>query len=149
VWQDGGRIDDDAWMTRCIVARDALRSLRASTGPATDGPKALAALGGPALATATGVLLGASQRRTPVLLDGPVGTAAALVAREYAAQSRLWCLLVDHGNHPTARVAADMLSLEPLVDLRIGLGEGCTALAVLPLIQSALLISSSVISSDT
>ncbi len=148
VWQDGGRIDDDAWMTRCIVARDALRNLRASTGPAADGPKALAALGGPALATATGVLLGAAARRTPVLLDGPVGTAAALVAREYAAQARLWCLLIDHGHHPTARVAADMLSLEPLVDLRIGLGEGATALAVLPLIQSALLISSSVLTSD-
>ena len=109
VWRDGGRIDDDAWMTRCIVARDALRSLRAATGPAADGPNALAALGGPALATATGVLLGAAQRRTPVLLDGPVGTAAALVAREYAAQTRLWCLLIDDGNHPTVRVAADML----------------------------------------
>jgi NaMN:DMB phosphoribosyltransferase len=46
-------------------------------------------------------------------------------------------------------MAADMLSLEPLVNLRMGLGEGCTALALLPLIQSALLISSAVISSDT
>ena len=35
-----------------------------------------------------------------------------------------------------------MLGFVPLVDLRLGLGEGCNALAVLPLIQSALAISS-------
>jgi adenosyl cobinamide kinase/adenosyl cobinamide phosphate guanylyltransferase/NaMN:DMB phosphoribosyltransferase len=142
VWRDGGLIDDNAWMIRCVAIRDALRRLRITNGFAADGPAALAALGGPALATAAGVLLGAATRRTPVLLDGPVGAAAALVSRDYAMQSRLWCLLVDDGNHPTVRVTADMLSLTPLVDLRMGLGEGCTSLALLPLMQSVLLISS-------
>jgi NaMN:DMB phosphoribosyltransferase len=70
-----------------------------------------------------------------------VGVAAALAARDYAAQTRMWCLLTDHGNQPTVRTAADMLGLSPLVDLHIGLGEGCNALAILPLLQSALSIS--------
>jgi adenosyl cobinamide kinase/adenosyl cobinamide phosphate guanylyltransferase/NaMN:DMB phosphoribosyltransferase len=143
VWDARGRLDDAAWMRRCVVVRDALLRLRGVNGPACDAPTALAAVGGPTLATATGLLLGSAARRTPVLLDGPVGTAAALLARDYAAQTRMWCLLTDLGNQPTVRTAADMLGLAPLVDLRLGLGEGCNALAILPLIQSALAISSS------
>ena len=45
-------------------------------------------------------------RRTPVLLDGPVAAAAALVARNLAGQARHWWLLPDHGDHPTVRRAA-------------------------------------------
>ncbi len=142
VWGDAGRIDDNAWMRRCITLRDALLRVRRTYGPNADGPTALASVGGPALATATGLLLGAASRHTPVLLDGPVGAAAALVARDYAAQTRMWCLLTDVGGQPTVRTAADLLGLEPLVDLGLGLGEGCNALAVLPLIQSSLAISS-------
>jgi nicotinate-nucleotide--dimethylbenzimidazole phosphoribosyltransferase len=146
VWGDAGRIDDDAWMRRCVALRDALRRVRQAYGPNADGPTALASVGGPALATATGLLLGAASRRTPVLLDGPVGAAAALIARDYAAQTRMWCLLTDIGGQPTVRTAADLLGLEPVVDLGLGLGEGCNALAVLPLIQSALAISSALAS---
>ena len=146
VWGDAGRIDDEAWMRRCVTLRDALLRVRAAYGPNTDGPTALAAVGGPALATATGLLLGAASRRTPVLIDGPVGAAAALIARDYAAQTRMWCLLTDIGGQPTVRMAADLLGLEAVVDLGLGLGEGCNALAVLPLIQSALAISSALAS---
>ena len=32
-----------------------------------------------------------------MLLDGPVGIAAGLVARDLAGQTRHWCLLPDHG----------------------------------------------------
>src|SRR5262249_58518770 len=72
-----------------------------------DGPTMLAAVGGPALATAAGVLLGAAARRTPVLVDGPVGAAAALAARDYAVPVRLWCLLTDDSTDPPVRVAPD------------------------------------------
>ncbi|HEY2793094.1 MAG TPA: bifunctional adenosylcobinamide kinase/adenosylcobinamide-phosphate guanylyltransferase [Micromonosporaceae bacterium] len=149
VWDRNGRLDDDAWMHRVIVIRDALLRLRGVNGPASDAPTALAAVGGPALATATGVVLGAASRRTAVLIDGPVGAAAALLARDYAAQTRMWCLLTDLGNQPTVKTAADMLGLQPLVDLGLGLGEGCAALATLPMIQSALAISSTLQPAET
>jgi NaMN:DMB phosphoribosyltransferase len=149
VWDAGGRLDDDAWMRRVVVVRDALLRLRGVNGPASDAPTALAGVGGPVLATAAGLVLGAASRRTPVLIDGPVGAAAALLARDYAAQTRMWCLLTDIGNQPTVRTAADMLGLSPLLDLRLGLGEGGNALAVLPMIQSALAISSALSTSPT
>jgi nicotinate-nucleotide--dimethylbenzimidazole phosphoribosyltransferase len=131
----GGGIDDNAWMTRCGTVRDALHRIRMSSR----GPRELLAeLGGGDIALATGILLGAAARRTPVVLDGPVGVAAGLVARDLAGQTRHWCLLPDHGRHPTVKQAADMLGLDPVLDVRLDLGEGANALAVLPVLQAML-----------
>jgi nicotinate-nucleotide--dimethylbenzimidazole phosphoribosyltransferase len=131
-----GTIDDQAWMRRCAAVRDAVR--RARSASRTGGRAVLAELGGADLAIATGILLGAAARRTPVLLDGPVGTAAGLVARNLAAPARHWWLLPDHGQHPTAVRASETIGLTPLLDLRLELGEGATALAALPLLNWAL-----------
>ncbi|WBC07042.1 bifunctional adenosylcobinamide kinase/adenosylcobinamide-phosphate guanylyltransferase [Micromonospora sp. WMMA1947] len=133
-----GEIDDAAWMVRCAAVRDALHRTRRSAREAKD---VLAELGGGDIALATGVLLGATARKLPVLLDGPVGTAAAMVSRDLAGQARHWCLLPDHGGRPGVRLAADVLGLAPLVDLRLDLGEGATALAALPLLRSALTLA--------
>jgi nicotinate-nucleotide--dimethylbenzimidazole phosphoribosyltransferase len=130
-----GTVDDTSWMRRCAAARDALQRLRGDTVS----PKMLLArLGGVDFAIAVGILLGATARRTPVLLDGPVGVASGLLARDLAAQSRHWSLLPDAGGDPTTLQAADVLGLEPFLDLRLGLGEGAAALAALPLMQSSL-----------
>jgi len=135
VVQPGGRIDDAAWMTRCAAVRDAMHRTRELPRGAKD---VLAQLAGGDIAIATGVLLGATARRTPVLLDGPVGVAAAIVSRDLAGQARHWCLLPDHGRNPAVKLAADVLGLQPLLDLRLDLGEGATSLAALPLLRAAL-----------
>jgi NaMN:DMB phosphoribosyltransferase/adenosyl cobinamide kinase/adenosyl cobinamide phosphate guanylyltransferase len=134
-----GTIDDEAWMRRCAAVRDAVH--RARLAARTGGRAVLAELGGADIAIATGVLLGAATRRTPVLLDGPVGLAACLVARNVAPSTRYWCLLPDHGRHPTVVPAAEALGLDPVLDLRMDLGEGATALAALPLLRSALVLA--------
>jgi NaMN:DMB phosphoribosyltransferase len=134
----GGRIDDLAWMRRCGAVRDALHRVRSRS---SDPRAILAALGGADHAVATGVLLGAASRRTPVLLDGPVGVAAALVARDFGAQTRHWILLPDTGGHPAVRLGADVLGVTPVLDLKLGLGEGATALAALPMLRSALTLA--------
>ncbi|MEU7948015.1 bifunctional adenosylcobinamide kinase/adenosylcobinamide-phosphate guanylyltransferase [Micromonospora taraxaci] len=135
---DTGEIDDAAWMVRCAAVRDALHRTRRSSRGAKD---ILAELGGGDVAVATGVLLGATARRVPVLLDGPVGVAAGMVSRDLAGQARHWCLLADHGGHPAVRLAADVLGLTPLLDLRLDLGEGANALVALPLLRSVLALS--------
>ncbi len=135
---EAGEIDDAAWMIRCAAVRDALHRTRRSSRGAKD---ILAELGGGDVAVATGVLLGATARRVPVLLDGPVGLAAGMVSRDLAGQARHWCLLADHGGHPAVRLAADVLGLTPLLDLRLDLGEGANALVALPLLRSVLALS--------
>ncbi|MEU9825799.1 bifunctional adenosylcobinamide kinase/adenosylcobinamide-phosphate guanylyltransferase [Micromonospora chersina] len=138
VMTEHGEYDDAAWMVRCAAVRDALHRTRRSSREAKD---ILAELGGGDVAVATGVLLGATARRIPVLLDGPVGVAAGMVSRDLAGQARHWCLLPDHGGRPGVRLAADVLGLTPLLDLRLDLGEGATALAALPLLRSALALA--------
>jgi nicotinate-nucleotide--dimethylbenzimidazole phosphoribosyltransferase len=134
-----GSIDDASWTRRCAALRDAV--YRAKSTARTDPRGALAELGGADIATAAGVVLGAAARRTPVALDGPVGAAGALVARHLAPPSRHWCLLTDHGGHPTVTRVGSTLGLTPVLDLALALGEGTTTLAVLPLLRSAITLS--------
>jgi adenosyl cobinamide kinase/adenosyl cobinamide phosphate guanylyltransferase/NaMN:DMB phosphoribosyltransferase len=138
VMAPGGRIDDLAWMRRCAAVRDALHRVRSR---ARDPRAILGTLGGADHAVAAGILLGAASRRTPVMLDGPVGVAAALVARDFGAQTRHWILLPDTGGHPAVRLGADVLGLTPVLDLKLGLGEGATALAALPVLRSVLTLA--------
>ena len=70
----GAAIDDARWMRRCAVVRDTMRRGRPVLG---EHVALLATIGGPDLATATGILLGAAARRTPVVLDGIAAAAAA------------------------------------------------------------------------
>ena len=134
----GAEVDDNAWMIRCAAVRDAIQRIRRQPRAPKD---VLAEVGGGDVAVATGLLLGATSRRLPVLIDGPVGVAAALVTRDLAGQARHWCLLPDHGNDPTVKLAADVLGLTPVLDTRLDVGEGGSALAALPLLRNAIALS--------
>jgi nicotinate-nucleotide--dimethylbenzimidazole phosphoribosyltransferase len=134
----GGTIDDNAWMGRCLAVRNALQRVRTR---ARDPRSLLAMVGGGDIAVATGVLLGATFRHTPVLVDGPVGVAAGLVARDLAPQTRHWLFLPDNGAHPLVRFAGDVLGLTGLLHLKLRLGEGTTALAALPILNAALQVA--------
>lgn len=130
-----GRVDDAAWMTRCATVRDALRRLRQGHREARS---ILAALGGHDLAVAVGVILGAASRKTPVFIDGPVGSAAALLARDFGGQVRHWLYLADAGTNPVTQLGADILNLTPLLNLKLDLAEGVPSLLALPFINHVL-----------
>ncbi|ROP29327.1 adenosylcobinamide kinase /adenosylcobinamide-phosphate guanylyltransferase [Couchioplanes caeruleus] len=134
----GARYDDEAWMRRCGAVRDAMHRIRQQSRGAKD---MLVQLGGADIAVATGAVLGAAARRMPVLLDGPVGIAAGLVARDLASQSRHWCLLADAGTDQLVRQGADVLGLTPVLELGLDLGEGANALAALPLLRTAIALA--------
>ncbi|WP_436522234.1 bifunctional adenosylcobinamide kinase/adenosylcobinamide-phosphate guanylyltransferase [Actinoplanes sp. HUAS TT8] len=131
----GGRFDDNAWMVRCAAVRDALHRIRQEPRGAHD---ILREIGGLDLAVATGVLLGAAARRLPVLVDGPLGIAAGLIARDLAGQTRHWCLLPEAGTLALVKQGADVLGLTPVLELGLDLGEGANALATLPLLRTVL-----------
>jgi nicotinate-nucleotide--dimethylbenzimidazole phosphoribosyltransferase len=137
----GGVYDDESWMERAAAVRDALHRIRREPRGAKD---ILRELGGQDLAVATGVLLGAAARRLPVVLDGPVGVAAGLIARDLGGQIRHWTLLADAGDLELVRQGGDVLGLTPVLDLGLGLGEGANALAALPLLRTAVGLAASV-----
>jgi nicotinate-nucleotide--dimethylbenzimidazole phosphoribosyltransferase len=135
----GARFDDAAWMVRCATVRDALHRIRQEPRGATD---ILREIGGLDIAVATGVLLGAAARRIPVLVDGPLGIAAGLVARDLASQTRHWCLLPEAGTLALVKQGADVLGLTPVLQIGLDLGEGANALSVLPVLRSAIGLAS-------
>jgi nicotinate-nucleotide--dimethylbenzimidazole phosphoribosyltransferase len=130
----GSGIDDATWMRKCAAIRDAMRRARPVLG---DQVARLATAGGADLAVATGLLLGAAARRTPVLLDGVVSAAGALVAQRVAFRAVDWWLAAHRTGDPAHELALDRLSLEPLLDLGIHVGEGVGAMAAIPLLQTA------------
>lgn len=130
----GSGIDDRAWMTKAAAVRDGMRRGRPVLG---DPLGLLAAVGGPVLAAATGLLVQAAARRTPVLLDGVVGLAAASLGQRIAFRAADWWQPASAVTEPAARLALDRLALEPVLDLRLEVGGGVGALTAVPLLRAA------------
>ncbi|MEV6994706.1 nicotinate-nucleotide--dimethylbenzimidazole phosphoribosyltransferase [Streptomyces sp. NPDC093228] len=131
-------IDDLAWMRKCAAVRDALRRARPVLG---DQLQLLAAVGGADLAAMTGFLLQCAARKTPVILDGVVSAACALVAQRVAFRAPDWWLAGQKSGEPAQAKALDRMALEPLLDHGVTVGEGAGALLALPLVQAAAALS--------
>ncbi|MGZ2360888.1 nicotinate-nucleotide--dimethylbenzimidazole phosphoribosyltransferase [Streptomyces sp. 372A] len=130
----GAGIDDLAWMRKCAAIRDALRRARPVLG---DQLELLATVGGADLAAMTGFLLQCAVRRLPVVLDGVVGAAAALVGQRAAFRAPDWWLAGQLSGEPAQAKALDRMALNPLLDHGVVVGEGCGALLALPFVQAA------------
>jgi nicotinate-nucleotide--dimethylbenzimidazole phosphoribosyltransferase len=100
----------------------------------------LAAVGGLEIAFLVGVILGASARRVPVLLDGFITGAAALVAARLQERCPGSLIAATRSPEPGHALVLDALGLEPLLDLRLRLGEGTGAALALPLVRGAIAV---------
>jgi nicotinate-nucleotide--dimethylbenzimidazole phosphoribosyltransferase len=134
----GSGIDDLAWMRKCAAIRDGLRRARPVLG---DQLALLAAVGGADFAAMTGFLLQAAVRKLPVVLDGVVSTACALVAQRVAFRAPDWWLAGHASGEAGQAKALDRISLEPIVDPGVTSGGGIGALLALPLIQAGAALS--------
>jgi nicotinate-nucleotide--dimethylbenzimidazole phosphoribosyltransferase len=136
----GTGIDDATWSRKTAAVRDAL--YRAT--PSKSDPLALLAIcGGADLAAMAGFCAQAAVRRTPVLLDGLVVTAAALVAERLAPGARAWWQAGHRSTEPAHGPALAQLGLDPILDLRMRLGEGTGAALALPVVRAAVATLSS------
>ncbi|MFG2947774.1 nicotinate-nucleotide--dimethylbenzimidazole phosphoribosyltransferase [Streptomyces adustus] len=130
----GLAIDDLAWMRKCAAIRDALRRARPVLG---DQLRLLATVGGADLAAMTGFLLQSAVRKLPVVLDGVVAAACALVGQRIAFRAPDWWLAGHGSGEPGQAKALDRMALEPLLEQGMTVGEGAGALLALPLVQAA------------
>ncbi|ELS52651.1 nicotinate-nucleotide--dimethylbenzimidazole phosphoribosyltransferase [Streptomyces viridochromogenes] len=130
----GVAIDDLTWMRKCAAIRDALRRARPVLG---DQLQLLATVGGADLAAITGFLLQSAVRKMPVVLDGVVVAACALVGQRIAFRAPDWWLAAHDSGEPGQAKALDRMALEPLLDPGVKVGEGAGGLLALPLVQAA------------
>ena len=136
----GTGIDDAGWARKTAAVRDALFRTRL----VLPDPAGLLRCGGGAdLAAMAGFCAQAAVRRTPLILDGMAVTAAALVAERLAPGARQWWQAGHKSTEPGHALALAELGLDPIVDLRMGLGEGTGATVALPLLRAAVAALSS------
>ncbi|MGV0791068.1 nicotinate-nucleotide--dimethylbenzimidazole phosphoribosyltransferase [Mycolicibacterium sp. XJ1819] len=130
----GAGVDDAGWARKTAAVRDALYRSRAVW---SDPVALLRVCGGADLAAMAAFCAQAAVRRTPVLLDGLVVTAAAMVADRLAPGARQWWQAGHRSTEPAHEMALQRLGLEPLVDMRMRLGEGTGAAVALPILRAA------------
>jgi nicotinate-nucleotide--dimethylbenzimidazole phosphoribosyltransferase len=103
----------------------------------SDGVAVLAALGGFEIGAMAGLMLGAAAARVPVVIDGLISTAAALVAKALKPRVTDYLIAGHRSTEPGHIFALEALGLEPLLDLGLRLGEGTGALLAFPIIEAA------------
>ncbi|MBO0686855.1 MAG: nicotinate-nucleotide--dimethylbenzimidazole phosphoribosyltransferase, partial [Candidatus Dormibacteraeota bacterium] len=129
----GTGVDDAGLARKTEVVR---RALEVNAGQVAEPLGALAALGGLEIAGLTGVILEAVSQRRPVLLDGFISTAAALVAAAMAPGCQRYLIAAHRSQELGHAAALAALNLRPLLDLDLRLGEGTGALLALPLVRA-------------
>ncbi len=133
----GTGIDDDALDAKTTVIATALARAGARVIDPVD---RLTALGSPDLAAQTGFIVAAAEAGVPVLLDGMISSAAAVVAERMTPGVGAWLAAGHRSTEQAQWRALDKLGLKPLLDLDLRLGEGSGAVAAVPLVRSAALL---------
>ncbi len=130
----GTGIDDAARARKVAVIEEALA--RNAPDPA-DPIGVLASVGGLEIAALVGVILGAAAARVPVILDGFITGAAALIAVALAPGTLARLIAAHRSVEPGHAIVLDRLGLRPLLDLDLRLGEGTGAALGLQLVHAA------------
>ena len=131
----GSGVAEDVWVRKVEAVRQALAVNRPDAGDALG---VLAAVGGLEIAGLVGVVLAGAARRTPVVLDGFIATAAALVAVRLAPAAREYLIAAHRSAEPGHPRLLEALGLTPYLELAMRLGEGTGAALGIGLLRAAL-----------
>jgi nicotinate-nucleotide--dimethylbenzimidazole phosphoribosyltransferase len=99
--------------------------------------RVLQCVGGLEIAALIGAMIAAAQYRVPVLVDGFIVSVAALAAVRLNPTCAPWLIYSHRSLERGHRTVLDALGAEPLLDLKLRLGEGSGAAAALPLLRLA------------
>ncbi|PCK08839.1 MAG: nicotinate-nucleotide--dimethylbenzimidazole phosphoribosyltransferase [Alteromonadaceae bacterium] len=100
--------------------------------------KVLQCLGGFEIAALSGAYIACAQKGIPILVDGFICTAAALVAQQINPGVKDWMLFAHRSAEPAHQLALEYFDAKPLLDLGLRLGEGSGAALAWPIISAAL-----------
>ncbi|MFZ5775682.1 MAG: nicotinate-nucleotide--dimethylbenzimidazole phosphoribosyltransferase [Thermodesulfobacteriota bacterium] len=102
--------------------------------------EALAAVGGLEIAAICGVVLEAARSCIPVVVDGFISSAGALVALRLAPVALEYCLFSHRSAEQGHRIFLESMGVKPLLDLDLRLGEGTGAALSMNLVEAGLAI---------
>lgn len=130
----GTGLDDEGVRRKVEAIR---RGLALHRPDARDPLGVLAKVGGCEIGGLAGLVLGAAARRVPVICDGLISTAGALIACELAPAAKAYLFASHRSVEPGHRFMHERLGLEPVLDLQLRLGEGTGAALAMEILDAA------------
>jgi len=133
----GTGIDSEKWSKKVKVIEKAIKVNQ----PHPDDPiDVLSKIGGLEIGALTGVILACAANRVPVVIDGLISTASALLALGISPFVRDYLFPSHLSEEPGHLVALKKLGLEPYLLLKMRLGEGTGAVLGIFILEAALKI---------
>ncbi len=130
----GAGLSDDGLLRKQQVIREAMEKYRLAGAEALD---VLKTVGGLDIAGLAGVCIGGALFHIPIVLDGVISMAAALLAERILPGTRAFLLPSHKGKEPAAEMLLKELGLEPVIDAGMALGEGTGAVMMFSLLDMA------------
>ncbi len=137
----GTGIDDDTLRNKIKVIK---RGLEINDPDPEDALDILSKVGGFEIGGLAGLVIGAAANGIPVVCDGLISTAGALIACELAPAAKAYLFASHRSIEIGHRYMHERLGLEPLLDLKFRLGEGTGAALAMELLDAATRILSDI-----
>ncbi len=135
----GAGLDDKRLLHKKEVIRNAIEKYDLKHA---DPFRILQTVGGLDIAGLTGVCIGGALFHIPIVLDGVISMAAALLAERIKPGTKGYMIASHKGKEPAIKKFTDELELTPVIDAKLALGEGTGAVMMLSLLETALSIYS-------
>ena len=130
----GGGLTEEAYENKKRILQEAISLNRPDPLDPID---VLAKVGGLDIAGLTGVFLGAAYYRVPVVIDGVISAAAALVASRLQPLVTGYMIASHISREPAYSLIAQTLGLKPMLAMEMRLGEGTGCALAFPIISAA------------
>ena len=130
----GTGIDDDRFKHKISVIE---KSLARNTPNAKDGLDVLAKVGGFEIGGIAGLIIGAAAKHKPVIVDGFIAAAGAMIACSLEPFVRDYLIFAHRSAEPGHLALLEKMQQRPLLDLNLRLGEGTGAVLAMPLVDAA------------
>ncbi len=130
----GTGLDDPGLEHKVEVIR---RAIEVNQPNPADGLDVLTKVGGLEIGVLAGAMLGTAASNRPVVVDGFISGAAALIAWLISPPARDYFIAAHQSVEPGHRVGLDAMGLTPLLDMGMRLGEGTGAALAMHLIEAA------------
>lgn len=130
----GTGLDDEKLKEKVRIIEKVLVVNKPDPGDALD---VLAKVGGLEIAGLAGCIIGAAARRRPVVIDGFIAGAAALIAGGIAPGVKNYMIASHVSAEPGHRAMIKLLGVRPMLHMRMRLGEGTGAVLAMTLIEAA------------
>jgi len=133
----GTGINDDVWKNKVQVIKD---SVRVNSPDPSDPVDVLSKIGGTEIAGIAGLIIGAAANKVPVIVDGFISTAGALIAYLIEPKTKDYMFAAHKSQEIGHNALLEKIGLRPILDLDMRLGEGTGAALAMMLIEAGLKI---------